>query len=172
MARIGSSCYGRPIPSWSVWPMIVAAIGIRSRNGDRVLTRVFELGDSYGYTAELAHEVVTIALTAASQPVVFDAAGTIWRVPRRRLAFVAVWWGGRRGRPVRQIISGSGSGCHLSAAFDGLVPCQIPLLQQVVEVHLVSGVMGQSVPSVRSIPSAQNRSPPSLGDRVLSPGAY
>jgi hypothetical protein len=71
--------------------MIMARIGIRSRSGERVRTRTFELRDGYGYTAELADEVLTIALTAASKPVVVDAAGEIYRIPRRRLAWVAVW---------------------------------------------------------------------------------
>ena len=73
--------------------MIMARIGIRSRSGERVLSRTFELSECYGATAELAHEVLAIALTAASKPVLVEAAGTIYRVPRNGLAFVAVWAG-------------------------------------------------------------------------------
>ena len=50
----------------------MASIGIRSRSGERVLTRVFNLGDTYGEAAEVVHEVLTIALTSASRHVVFD----------------------------------------------------------------------------------------------------
>ena len=74
--------------------MIMARIGIRSRNGERVFTRTVELGDGYGKTAELAHEFLTFALTAASKPVVVDQGGAIHRIPRKRLAFVAVWASG------------------------------------------------------------------------------
>ena len=69
----------------------MARIGIRSRSGEQVLTRAFELGDAYGETAELAHGVLTIALTSASWPVVADRAGTTYRIPRKRHAFVAEW---------------------------------------------------------------------------------
>ena len=65
----GRSSHGLASGASPSWDMIMARIGIRTRSGVRLLIRVFELGDAYGETAEVSHEVLTIALTSASRPV-------------------------------------------------------------------------------------------------------
>jgi len=57
-------------------------------------TRQQILSEGYGMTTGLAHEVLVIALTSTSRPVLVDAAGEIRRIPRRRLALIVVWAAG------------------------------------------------------------------------------
>lgn len=60
----------------------------RSGAGERVLDLV--LGDDYGTTSDLAHEVLLTVL-AARKPVVIDASGRAYRIPRPRLTSLTVW---------------------------------------------------------------------------------
>lgn len=71
--------------------MVMAAISIRPGSGPEVLTAVFELWPEYGDTAELAHEVLTLCLTAVTNPVLVDSDGCIQRIPRGRLVRITVW---------------------------------------------------------------------------------
>lgn len=71
--------------------MLRARVTYRRRNGkgERVLDLV--LGDDYGLTSDVAHEFLLFAMTAAQKPVVFDAHGRYYRVPRPRLTSLVVW---------------------------------------------------------------------------------
>ena len=59
---------------------------IMPRIGGSAAIRTFELEDGYGDTAEVAQEVLTIALPAALKPVVVDQGGAIHWIPSKRLA--------------------------------------------------------------------------------------
>jgi hypothetical protein len=69
--------------------MFVTTVTILSRGGDRVLQRTVALPGSYGGTSAIAHEAVVLSLACATHPVLIDAFGTVWRVPRRRLLAIS-----------------------------------------------------------------------------------
>jgi hypothetical protein len=71
--------------------MIMAAISISTRAGDRILTRRHFLATGYGDTPELAHALLVLALTSSTHPVLVDADGVFHRIPRRRLRTILVW---------------------------------------------------------------------------------
>jgi hypothetical protein len=60
----------------------------RRRGGIKVLS--LDVGQQYGLTAAVAHEVLLFALTATEKPVVVDAAGRLYRVPRCRVRALLV----------------------------------------------------------------------------------
>jgi hypothetical protein len=70
--------------------MLQARITYERRDG---VSRTLDLtlGNHYGSEAGLAHEVLLHALTAAKKPVVFDATGRFYRIPRQRLHSLMVW---------------------------------------------------------------------------------
>jgi hypothetical protein len=70
--------------------MNVATIGVRSRFCEQVSVRQFELAPGYGQDAATAHNLLTLALTSATHPVLVDVQGRVHRIPRRRLVFVGV----------------------------------------------------------------------------------
>lgn len=71
--------------------MVITMVAIRSRDGQRVLTRTIPMSADYGGTPEVAHPLIVLALTAARQPVLIDHDGLLWRVPRSRLVAIASW---------------------------------------------------------------------------------
>jgi hypothetical protein len=71
--------------------MMRVAICCRRRLGTDVRQVSFPLAAGYGAEPAKAHQLVALALTAASHPVVVDAEGYLHRVPRKRLLSFAVW---------------------------------------------------------------------------------
>jgi hypothetical protein len=74
-----------------VGDMIRARIAYERRGGVGLRLLELDLGPAYGLTADLAHDVLLFALTAATKPVVVSAAGELYRIPRSRLRSVVVW---------------------------------------------------------------------------------
>jgi hypothetical protein len=71
--------------------MIKARVSYDARPAGRAKHLCVSLGDQYGLTADVAHDVLLVALTAATKPVVVDREGRMYRVPRTRLRQVVVW---------------------------------------------------------------------------------
>jgi hypothetical protein len=71
--------------------MIRAAITYRRRKGTSVRRLVVELSQGYGVDAKTAHELLSLALVAATHPVVLDSSGEIHRIPKKRLVGFLVW---------------------------------------------------------------------------------
>jgi hypothetical protein len=71
--------------------MIKAEVAYLSRRRDSLKVLELTLWPGYGADAATAHTLLEIALTDASRPVVVDATGTWWRIPRKRLHSVMVW---------------------------------------------------------------------------------
>jgi hypothetical protein len=63
--------------------MIMCRIALANpMGGDEPLYLELSLHPSYGATPELAHELVTLCLTAAERPVVIRSDGEIMSIPR------------------------------------------------------------------------------------------
>ncbi len=65
------------------------------------LTLVLPIAAGYGATADVAHEVLTFALTVASHPVVMDVSGGIHHVPRELIRSIATWESAHHDTPTR-----------------------------------------------------------------------
>jgi hypothetical protein len=70
--------------------MLRARITYERRNDRGMKVLDLAIGDHYGLTADVAHEVLLV-VTAARKPIVVDANGRFFRVPRKRLRSVMVW---------------------------------------------------------------------------------
>jgi hypothetical protein len=70
--------------------MLRAQIAYKRRSGRGMKVLDLAIGDHYGLTADVAHEVLLV-VTAARKPIVVDASGRFYRVPRKRLCSVMVW---------------------------------------------------------------------------------
>jgi hypothetical protein len=71
--------------------MVRAAIGYRHRKGTSIRHLVVDLSEGYGGDAKTAHDLLSVALLAATRPVVIDSTGEIHRIPRKRLVGFLVW---------------------------------------------------------------------------------
>jgi hypothetical protein len=76
--------------------MLMAAIEMRS-SGDRSPRNLtLEIGNRYGMTGDIAHEVLLLCVLGADKPVVVDRKDRMYRLARTRVSAVVVWARGRR----------------------------------------------------------------------------
>jgi hypothetical protein len=71
--------------------MVRTAISYRHRKGTSIRHLVVDLYEGYGVDAKTAHDLLSVALIAATHPVVLDSSGEIHRIPKKRLVGFLVW---------------------------------------------------------------------------------
>jgi hypothetical protein len=59
--------------------------------GGGTATHLLRLGDHYGFTADVVHQVLLVVVTASKKPVVVDAAGRLHPFLRTGIRALAVW---------------------------------------------------------------------------------
>lgn len=71
--------------------MIAARIVLADPLEPGTLDLVIPLAEGYGHTSEIAHAILLLCITAAERPVVVDAFGSMYRIPKECVRAVVTW---------------------------------------------------------------------------------